>query len=617
MKKRLLSVLLTLAMLASLCVSFTFTGNAATLEPSSTSGYTVYRAKDYLFGVKGSTTVSTFKTVFKGQNIAVTDPSGNRLMNSAYIPTGSVLTLMSGTTVLDTLTVIVGGDVNGDGKVNATDTATLKAVFKKTVTLADPFVHAADADGSGALTSTDYIMIKRQVAGTYTVNKVSPEYVPKVTVPNVVGYTAANAKIELERKGFVYAESFVFSDTILAGYVVSQEPASSKQIPGSTVTVIVSKGKEHTTRKNYLNNMKAIWLTQFDLSEMWASNSESAFRANIKKVLQNCSNNGFNTVFVQCRPNGDATYRSNLYPWSKYVFTYGEGYSATATKNYDPLAVTIDEGHKLNLSVHAWINPLRLMGADEIVNVSDNYKLKQWYNSKRGTYVVDVNGTYWLNPAYKEVRQYIIDGAKEIMANYSVDGLHIDDYFYPTTEAYFDQEAFNSSGYQNIYNFRRYNMNLLVSGLYSAAKAIDIDLIFGASPAGNPTKVINSHCADVALWCSSSNYIDYIMPQLYYGFEHPSAPFDSMAQKWSSIVTSPTVRFYIGVPLYKAVDPSLSTSYDGQEWYNYDDIIKRQIQYCDNNMPKCKGLGIFSYNDLVKGGADVTNMIPALKAFSN
>ncbi len=617
MKKRLLSVLLTLAMLFSLCVSFTFTGNAATLEPSSTSGYTVYRAKNYLFGVKGSTTVSMFKNVFKGQNISVTDPAGNRLMNSAYIPTGSVLTLMSGSSVLDSLTVIVSGDVNGDGKVNATDTATLKAAFKKTVTLTDPFIHAADADGSAVLTSTDYIMIKRQVAGTYTVNKVSPEYVPKVTVPNVVGFTAANAKIELERKGFVYAESFVFSDTVLSGYVVSQEPSSSKQLPGSTVTVIVSKGKEHTTRVNYLNNMKAVWLTQFDLSTMWETNSESAFRANIKKVLQNCVNNGFNTVFVQCRPNGDATYRSNLYPWSKYVFTYGAGYSATATKSFDPLAITVDEGHKLNLSIHGWINPLRLMGTDEIVNVSDNYKLKQWYNSKRGTYVVDVNGTYWLNPAYPEVRQYIIDGAKEIMSNYNVDGLHIDDYFYPTTEAFFDEAAFRASGYQDVYNFRRYNMNLLVSGLYSAAKSIDIDMVFGVSPAGNPTKVINNHCADVGLWCSSSNYIDYIMPQLYYGFEHPSAPFNSMVQKWTNVVTSPTVKLYIGLALYKAVTPSSSTVYDGQEWYNSDDIIKRQIQYLDNSVGKCKGIGIFSYNDLVIGKEDVTNMIPALKAFSN
>jgi uncharacterized lipoprotein YddW (UPF0748 family) len=614
--KKILSFILVFAMMIPLCISLSTVGHAAELEPSSTSGYTVYRAKNYLFGVKGSTTVSEFKKFFSGQSITVTNTAGSNLMNSAYIPTGSVIKLMSGSSVLDTLTVIVGGDVNSDGKVNVSDTAVIKSVFKNNATLSDPCFHAADADGSGALTVTDYIMVKRQVAGTYTINKVSPEYVPKITVPDVTGYTAANAKIEIERKGFVYKETLAFSNSVLSGYVISQNPSSSKQIPGSTVTVVVSKGKEFTTRINYLDNMKAIWLTQFDLGEIWATNSASSFRANIKAVLQKCQNSGFNTVFVQCRPNGDATYKSNLYPWSKYVFGYGAGYSS-ASKNFDPLAITIEEGHKLNLSVHGWINPLRLMSTSEIAGVPDNYKIKQWYNSKRGTYVVAVGDYYYLNPAYAEVRQLIIDGVKEILQNYNVDGMHIDDYFYPTTESFFDQAAFNASGYQNVFNFRRYNMNLLVSGIYSATKSVDIDLVFGASPAGNPSHVRNNHCADVSLWCSSSNYIDYIMPQLYYGFDHPSASFTSKAQEWSNIVTSPTVRYYVGLALYKAVTPSNSTSYDGSEWYNSDDIIKRQIQYCDNSLPKCKGVAMFSYLDLASGNADVTSMIPALKAFKN
>ncbi len=618
MKKRLLSVLLLAVMLVSVCSSFSFMGSAAVLEPSSSSGYTVYREKNYLFGVVGSTSVSSFKGMFEGQSVSVTDSSGARLMNSAYIPTGSVVSLLdSSKSVVDSLVVIVSGDIDCDGKVNSTDCAVLKSYFKKTVTLSEASVNAADADGSGVLTATDYIMVKRQVAGTYTVNKVSPEYVPKTTVPDVVGYTAANAKIELERKGFVYSETYAYSDTVLSGYVISQDPVSSKQIPGSTVTVVVSKGKEFTTRINYLDNMKAVWLTQFDLTDVWLSSSASTFRANIKSVLTTCANDGFNTVFVQCRPNGDATYKSSLYPWSKYVFDYGVGYSSTATKSYDPLAITVEEGHKLGLSVHAWINPLRLMASDEITDVSNSYKIKQWYNSNRGTYVVEVNGYYYLNPAYAEVRNLIIDGAKEILNNYNVDGLHIDDYFYPTTETYFDSSAFAASGFQNVFNFRRYNMNLLVSGLYSATKSVDIDLVFGASPAGNPTSVVNYHCADVRLWGSSSTYVDYLMPQLYYGFNHPSAPFKTMAQEWSDIVTSSSVKYYVALALYKAVDPSVSTEYDGTEWYNYNDIIKRQIQYCDTSISKCKGIAIFSYQDLVSGATDVTQMLPSLKAFSN
>ena len=118
------------------------------------------------------------------------------------------------------------------------------------------------------------------------------------------------------------------------------------------------------------------------------------------------------------------------------------------------------------------------------------------------------------------------------MQNYNVDGMHIDDYFYPTTELYFDQAAFNASGYQDVANFRRYNMNLLVSGIYSATKKIDIELVFGVSPAGNPTHVRNNDYADVYLWCSSSNYIDYIMPQIYYGFYNETKPYKEVLEEW-------------------------------------------------------------------------------------
>jgi hypothetical protein len=146
--KKILSFALVVIMLVSVFASSALTGHAAELEPSADSGYTIYREKNYLFGVKGSTSVSNFKKMFSGQNITVTNPSRSNLMSSAYIPTGSIIKLMSGTTVLDQLTVIVGGDVDCDGKVNATDLAVVKAKFKNSVTLSDAAFNAADADGN-------------------------------------------------------------------------------------------------------------------------------------------------------------------------------------------------------------------------------------------------------------------------------------------------------------------------------------------------------------------------------------------------------------------------------------------------------------------------------------
>lgn len=88
----------------------------------------------------------------------------------------------------------------------------------------------------------------------------------------------------------------------------------------------------------------------------------------------------------------------------------------------------------------------------------------------KGKYAVDVSGTYYLNPAYEEVTELIAAGASEILANYNVDGLHIDDYFYPTTDASFDSSAYSASGYSSLSDFRFANCDRMVKELYSAVK---------------------------------------------------------------------------------------------------------------------------------------------------
>ena len=177
------------------------------------------------------------------------------------------------------------------------------------------------------------------------------------------------------------------------------------------------------------------------------------------------------------------------------------------------------------------------------------------------------------------------------MQKYNVDGMHIDDYFYPTTAASFDKSAFDASGFQNVYNYRRYNMNLLVSGIYSATKAIDIDLVFGVSPAGNPSTVINQHCADVGLWCSSTNYIDYIMPQIYWGFEHSICPFAETYQLWANLCCE-DVDYMVGLTFANAIYGYNGEYYD--EFIENKDIYKKTYEYM-NAQDSFDGFSIFCY----------------------
>ena len=289
-----------------------------------------------------------------------------------------------------------------------------------------------------------------------------------------------------------------------------------------------------TTVLNYADK-KCMWLSQFDLNKVYANGgsqrSSAQFTGYIKKILANVKKDGINTIIVQVRPYADSMYPSDVYPMSSYVVgAYGKEAS------YDPYAIGIDEAHALGLSVHAWINPMRAMLVKEITKVPQKYRIRSWYDdtSTRGKYVVTVGDRFYLNPAYPEVRQLIIDGAAEILARYKVDGLHMDDYFYPTQDASFDSAAYSAykkdGGKSSLADFRRDCLSKLVAGLYSTVKAADGSILFGISPAGNINTVYEKQYADVYRWCSEKGYLDYICPQVYFGLEHQTYDFKKVSK---------------------------------------------------------------------------------------
>lgn len=399
---------------------------------------------------------------------------------------------------------------------------------------------------------------------------------------------------------------------------------------GSTDDPEPPVGDDTYTQLNY-DKVKAMWLSQFDLSGVYTSGSsqraEGSFRSLMAVILDNCVAMGMNTIIVQVRPNGDSMYPSEYYTMSKYVVG---SYGKTAT--YDPFAIIIELAHARKLSVQAWINPLRLMSTSDISKVSTDFKVGEWYQSStyNGKYVVQYSSYYYLNPAYEEVRNLIINGAKEICELYNVDGVHMDDYFYPTTDSSFDSEAYNSyTGSLSLANWRRQNLNLLVSGIYEACKSVDSDIVFGISPAGNMSTVYNSQYADVYTWCSTAGYIDYICPQVYFGMLHSSQGFPTCSTGWSNIVKHANVTLYVGVTLGKAVDGYNGTidTYAGTtegkyEWVNNRDVLMDCLIYTRDNLSKCTGVAFFCYQyfyDPVSGSSvaatleERSNFLPILQ----
>ena len=265
---------------------------------------------------------------------------------------------------------------------------------------------------------------------------------------------------------------------------------------------------------------------------------------------------------------------------------------------YDLMPIMIDAAHKYQLSFQAWINPMRAYAIDEIEYVNDSYPIKQWYNDKEKstTYLFKTTRRVYLNPAYEEVRNYIVSVAQEICRYYDVDGVHMDDYFYPASDPSYDKAAFEAqSEYTVLGDFRKNNINVLVKTLYDAVKAENKDMLFGISPAGNIDNNMNVLSADVKTWCSEKGYVDYICPQIYFGFEHSTVPFDGLSERWIAMNTEESVKMVLGIGMHKIGKNDTWAGAGAFEWEDNSDILKRSFEWVGEHTKDVDGTCIFSY----------------------
>ena len=329
---------------------------------------------------------------------------------------------------------------------------------------------------------------------------------------------------------------------------------------------------------------KAIWISYIDLAPMLTGKTESEFEKNFDEACENISKLGCNTIYVHVRPFGDALYNSKLYPTSQYVTgQVGE------LSDFDPLADICGIAHEYDLSVHAWINPLRLENEENFQYISDSYLIKEWYNDDND-YVETIDGDthLWLNPAYEEVRNLISGGTEEIAKNYEIDGIHYDDYFYPTTDESFDAQCFSEmSDGKTLSQWRLDNISLMVGEIYQKVKKVNPEILVGASPQGNIENNYAYMFADVKKWCSQEGYIDYITPQIYYGYNNSVKPYAQTLKTWESLVTNKNIKLVSGLAVYKIGVENEFTDSIG--------IISQQAQNAfDDNC----GVALYAYNNL-------------------
>lgn len=359
---------------------------------------------------------------------------------------------------------------------------------------------------------------------------------------------------------------------------------------------------------------KGVWISYLE-GVLGSPKSKDQFRSQISAMYSNVKSLGINTVYVQVRSHGDAYYPSNYYPWSIRCS------SSRSDPGYNPLEIMIEEAHNAGLSFHAWINPYRLETSANMqslsTNPNDNSIIKQWYNdpSKKGKYLVAYQEApgkqefYYLNPAYPEVRSLIADGIKEIVRNYRVDGVHIDDYFYPShAPDSFDNSAFSSSGASDRGAWRRSNIDASVREMYQAVKSINSRTLFGISPAGNVSNCVYALYADLPKWLSTTGYMDYVVPQIYWSFDHKTAPYVAKCNEWSALVKNKNIKLVIGLSPYKLLNPIYS------DYFTDPYTISKQINHA-KTLSNYGGVAFFRYDHLFWSNinADRENIKAALR----
>ncbi len=356
---------------------------------------------------------------------------------------------------------------------------------------------------------------------------------------------------------------------------------------------------------NY-DEIKGIWLSYLDLSAMLKGKSENEFRKNISQAIENVEAMGLNTLIVQVRPFSDALYKSKYYPWSIYC----SGIEGNAP-GYDPLQVIIEEAHLRNIRVEAWINPYRVRSDSVKLPLSSENPASKWVKDGSDN-IIKCNGGIYYNPGKEEVRQLIVNGVKEIVENYEVDGIHFDDYFYPSSDVSIDSKAYDkyrsSGGELDLESWRRENINILVRQVYSIVKEISPEVVFGISPQGSMDNNYNSQFIDVKKWVQNPGYIDYICPQIYYGFLNDNSNFQQVIEEFDSLVTESTVNLYIGLSVYKVGSEDTWAGNGKDEWRNSTDILKRRVQ-ASRKLKKYKGILLFRYDSLFNPSSNVKNQI--------
>lgn len=290
-----------------------------------------------------------------------------------------------------------------------------------------------------------------------------------------------------------------------------------------------------------VQEFRGLWVATVDNID-WPSApglSRAEQKAEAVRILDLAVELKLNAIVLQVRPCADALYRSSYEPWSAFL-TGEQG----KNPGYDPLAFWIEEAHARGLHLHAWINPFRAWHPKTPGSPAKNSIV-----AKRPQFLLEHGEYYWLDPGDSNASKLALSVINDIVRRYNIDGLHVDDYFYPypIEGVTFDDSRtygayLGTGGTLDRSHWRRLNIDRFVRDMYASVKRQRPEVLVGISPfgiwrPGHPEGVVGFDAyeglaADARRWLREG-WLDYVSPQLYWKIESEGQPFEPLLDWWT------------------------------------------------------------------------------------
>ncbi|GAA2244425.1 family 10 glycosylhydrolase [Promicromonospora sukumoe] len=355
------------------------------------------------------------------------------------------------------------------------------------------------------------------------------------------------------------------------------DPATALGAPAMTGNASPSPSPDLGLKRE----LRAMWIASVANID-WPSTSgldADTQKAEFLHWLDVAQENRLNAVFVQVRPTADAFYDSPYEPWSKYLTgTQGQD------PGYDPLAFMVEEAHRRNIELHAWFNPYRVSIETDLSQLVPEHPARQ-----HADWVWEYHGRLYFDPGVPAAQEHIQESILHAVANYDVDGVHFDDYFYPypvdghvlpdigTYELY-------GAGFDTIEDWRRHNVDHFVETMSVRIKETKPWVKFGISPFGiwrnSTTDPLGSETggqesyddlyADTRKWVLEG-WLDYVNPQVYWQIGLTVADYAKLVPWWAEVAAQSGTQLYIGEALYKVTSGVFT---DPEELTNHLDLCR-------------------------------------------